>query len=65
MPAEPRQPGEVRVFSQYLGLETLRPRGESDASIPDLFRTDEPEGRVLEKTLGVVEVFVASQATID
>jgi hypothetical protein len=48
-----------------LGLETLQPRGESDASIPDLFRTDEPEGRVLGKPLGVVEVFVASQATID
>jgi hypothetical protein len=63
--AEPRQPGEVRVFGQYLGLETLQPRGKSDASIPYLFRTDEPEGRVLGKPLGVVEVFVASQATID
>ena len=35
-----RQPGEVRVLGQYLGLETLQPRGESDASIPYLFRTD-------------------------
>lgn len=30
-----------------------------------LFRTDQPEGRVLGEPLGVVEVFVTSQATID
>src|ERR1035437_1274092 len=63
--AEPRQPGEVRVFGQHLGLETLQPRGKSGASIPALFRADQPEGRVLGEPLGVVEVFVASQAAID
>ena len=31
------------------------PRGKSGAAIPDLFRTDEPEGRILGKPLGVVK----------
>ena len=64
-PAEARQPGEVPILVQHLGLETPQPRGESDASILYLFQTDEPEGRILGKSLGVVEIFVASQATID
>ena len=42
-----------------------QPRGESGASIPGLFRADQPEGWVLGRPLGVVEVFVASQATVD
>jgi hypothetical protein len=54
-PAEARQAGEIRGPCQCLGLETPQPRGESDASIPDHFRTDRPEGRILEKPLGVVE----------
>jgi hypothetical protein len=32
---------------------------------PDPFRTDQPEGRVLGEPLGIVEVFVTSQAAID
>ena len=58
-------PGEVLLLGQHLGLEGLQPGGQSRASIPDLFRTDQPEGRVLGEPLGVVEVFVTSQATVD
>ena len=54
-PAEARKAGEVRNLGQYRGLETLHPRGKSDAAIPDLFRTDQQEGRILEKALGVVK----------
>ena len=59
------QSGKVLLFGQHLGLKGLQPGSQSRTSIPDLFGTDQPEGRVLGEPLGVVEVFVASQAAID
>jgi hypothetical protein len=43
----------------------MEPRGQSRAAVANLLRTNQAEGRVLRKTLGVVEVFITSQARID
>jgi len=40
-------------------------RGQGRPSIPDLLRTDQPEGRVLGKSLRIVEVFVTGQPAVD
>jgi hypothetical protein len=59
------QPRKVFLFSKLFRLETLQPRGQAGTPIPDLFGTDEPEGRVSGDSLGIVEIFVASQAALD
>jgi len=58
----PGQSRKVLLLGQHPSLETLQPGGESGHPIPDLFRTDQPEGRVLGEHLGIAEVFVTSQA---
>ena len=39
--------------------------GQRRATIPDLFGTNQPEGRLLREPLSIVEVFISSQAAID
>ena len=55
-----RQPGEVLFLRQQFRLERLHQEGLSRSSLPGSFRTHEPVGRVLCKTLGIVHVFVVS-----
>ena len=64
-PVESRQSGSVLLLGQHLGLEALQSRGQGRSPIPNLFGTDQPEGRVLRKPLRVVEVLVARQTAID
>jgi hypothetical protein len=59
------QSREVLLLAQHLGLEGLQSGGQGCSSIPDLFRTDQPEGWVLGKPRRAVEVFVTCQATVD
>jgi len=42
-----RQPGEVLLCRQHLGLEGLQPRGQRRSAAPDLLRANQPEGWVL------------------
>ena len=50
---------------QHLGLKPMEPRGQRRAAIPDLLRANQAEGRVLGKALGVIEIFISSQAAVD
>jgi len=43
----------------------MEPRWQSRATVANLLRANQAKGRVLRKALGVVEVFIASQARID
>jgi hypothetical protein len=61
----PCQPRKVFLLSQHLRLETLQPLRQGGTPIPDLFGTDKPEGRLLGDSLGIVEIFVASQVAVN
>jgi hypothetical protein len=53
------------LFDQHLGLEGLQPRTQRRATLPDLLRADQPEGRILAQALGIVQFFVARQPAVD
>ena len=44
-PVNAGQPGEVLILSQHLGFERPLARGHGRATVPDLLRTDQAEGR--------------------
>jgi hypothetical protein len=50
---------------QHFGLERLQARGQGRATLPDLPRADEPEGRILRQARGVVHILISGQAAID
>jgi len=54
-PVESCQSGKVLVLGQPLRLKALQARGQRRSPIPDLFGTDQPEGRVPRRPLRVVE----------
>jgi hypothetical protein len=43
----------------------MEPRRQGRSAIPDLLRANQAEGRVLRKALGVIEIFISSQAAVD
>jgi hypothetical protein len=63
-PVQPCQPREVFLLGQNIRLEGLQPRCQCRSSIPDLLRTDQSEGRILAKPLGIIHILVSSQATV-
>src|ERR1019366_5025537 len=64
-PVQPRQPREVPLRGQQLRLESLQPGCQCCATLPDLLRTDQPEGRILGEPFRIVHIFVTSQAAVD
>src|ERR1019366_3862058 len=64
LPVDRGQPAEVLFLRQQLRLERLHPGGQRRSSLPDSFRTHEPEGRILRQTLSIVHVFVSSQSAV-
>src|ERR1700730_9061277 len=65
LPVERHQPDQILFLGQQLGLEPGQGRGQRRAPVPDPLRTDQSEGRVGCQSLGVVEVLVARQATVN
>jgi hypothetical protein len=59
-----RQTGEAFGLRQQLRLERLQARGQRRAALPNLTGADEPEGRVLGKPLGIVNILVPRQPTV-
>ncbi len=59
-----RQTGKVFFLRQQFGLERLQARGQRRSALQDLLGADEPEGRVLGETLGVVDILVARQPAV-
>ncbi len=50
---------------EYFRLHPMQVGSEHRATLPDLFRADQPEGRVFRQSLGVVHVFVARKVLGD
>jgi len=62
---DPCQAGEILPLRQHLRLERLQPRGQGRPTLPDLLRADQPEGRMLGKPLGVVDILVTREPAVD
>jgi hypothetical protein len=63
-PVDRPQTGQVFWFGEQLRLERLQPGSKCRPTVPSLFRTDQPEGRVLGKTLGIVHVLITRQPAV-
>ncbi len=64
LPIERGQTGKVLGPRQHFGLERLRTRGQGRVALQDLRGADQPEGRVLGKPLGIVDILVSRQAAV-
>ncbi len=58
------QSPEVLLLGKHLGLEGLQPGGQCSTPVPDLFRANQPEGRILAQPLGIIHILVPRQAAV-
>ena len=65
LPVDRPQPGQVFWFGEQFRLERLQPRSQGRSTVPGLLRTDQPEGRILGKALGIVHVLISRQPAVD
>ena len=65
LPVHGRQPDEILLLGQQLGLEPVQRRRQRRAAVPELWRPDEAKRRVRRHAHRVVEVFVARKPAID
>jgi hypothetical protein len=55
------QTGQVLWFGEQLRLERPSPRSQGRAAVPNLFRTDQPEGGVHRHPFGIIHILVTRQ----
>ena len=65
LPVHGRQPDEILLLGQQLGLEPVQRRRQRRAAVPELWRPDEAKRRVRRHAHRVVEVFVAREPAVD
>ena len=56
---------EVLLLRQHLGLKSLQAGSQRCATIPSFLGTDQAERRILGESLGVVDILIAGDATVD
>ena len=56
---------EVLLLGQHLGLKSLQAGSQRRTTIPSFLGTDQPEGRILRNSLGIVDILIAGDATVD
>jgi hypothetical protein len=63
-PVHGRQTIYVRSLRQHLGLKPMESGGQGRTVVANLHSANQAEGRIVGKTLGVVEVFITGQAAV-
>src|ERR1035441_4302963 len=64
-PVHGRKAAEIRSLRQHLSLKSMQARRQGRTMEANLLQADQAEGRMNGKAIGVVEVFISSQAAVD